>query len=726
MKTLGTGLTQTRAGKALCALAFTLACFMGASAIGGMILASKSECYRPAVASYYDTDNCAYQVQRMANQLMRAYAADGLQASAEIYEADQTNLRFRISLVDEDGSEQQLVRANYDDDQETQYGVRYYFVCTKDGAYTSRIVANRDSLLEGWAPGGSPLPEELLAEAAALGSALADAEARLGEQAEATPAGGEETATGSARIAGVYLLEADLADPITVPSSYSGGLKFQYDLFNAVYPLRYAFIWMIGVGAALALANLILLLCGAGRLAGREGVVFCWFDRIPMELSLCGILAGVVVVLYVGAQFGITRIGAFFFAYDAVSIYSYGGGSVALGVAGIIGVLAAACTAFVLGVLAWVLAFARAAKSGHAFRNFWSIRFLAWLAGVVRCMRLAPKTALIVACFVAVNGLGLAMCFGRVDFLWFEPVDYLLILPVLWCVAGAVVLYYAAGMQRLFEAARRIAAGDYTRPVALRGLAGPLCEHAGTLQNIAAGLNTAVEQRIKSERMKTELITNVSHDLKTPLTSIINYTDLLQSQPLPEKAAEYTAVLARQSARLKKLTEDLIEASKASSGAMSCTLAPASLAELCEQALGEYAPRLEQADLTPVLTMPEDGLWANVDGRLVWRVLDNLLGNACKYAQPGTRLYVAGEVRGHEAVVAVKNISREPLNISADELMERFVRGDTSRTSEGSGLGLSIARSLCELQNGRFHLSVDGDLFKAELAFAVCPAPEQQ
>ena len=231
---------------------------------------------------------------------------------------------------------------------------------------------------------------------------------------------------------------------------------------------------------------------------------------------------------------------------------------------------------------------------------------------------------------------------------------------------------------------------------------------------------------MRSERLKTELITNVSHDLKTPLTSIINYTDLLQREPLPPRAAEYAAVLARQGEKLKKLTEDLVEASKASAGAMPCHPAAVNLQELAEQALGEYEEKLAAAALTPVVSMPADGLYALADGRLTWRVLDNLLNNACKYALPGTRLYLDGTVQEHLAVLSVKNISRQPLNVSAEELMERFVRGDAARSSEGSGLGLSIARSLTELQGGRFRLVVDGDLFKAELALPLTLPPQAQ
>jgi signal transduction histidine kinase len=223
-----------------------------------------------------------------------------------------------------------------------------------------------------------------------------------------------------------------------------------------------------------------------------------------------------------------------------------------------------------------------------------------------------------------------------------------------------------------------------------------------------------VNERIKSERFKAELITNVSHDLKTPLTSIISYVDLLKTtQQTDPKAQEYIAVLDRKSQRLKKLTEDLVEASKASTGVLAVNREKLSAGQLIDQALGEWSERLEAKGLRTVVTLPEGETWLYADGRHLWRILDNLLGNCAKYALEGTRVYL-DLARGHgQVVLSVKNISREALNIPPERLMERFVRGEESRTGEGSGLGLSIARSLTELQGGTFDLAVDGDLFKA-------------
>lgn len=238
------------------------------------------------------------------------------------------------------------------------------------------------------------------------------------------------------------------------------------------------------------------------------------------------------------------------------------------------------------------------------------------------------------------------------------------------------------------------------------------------LNSIGDGMALAVEERMRSERMKTELITNVSHDLKTPLTSIINYIDLLKDESLPvEQHREYIDVLERQSAKLKKLTEDVVEASKAVSGAIEVNWEELDVTELLEQSVGEYSERLQAAEIEPVVHMPQDSILLLADGRLLCRVLDNLITNILKYAQPGTRAYFDLSADQGRLEIAIKNISKAPLDIPAEELMERFVRGDSSRSNEGSGLGLSIALSLTKLMGGELELILDGDLFKALITF---------
>jgi signal transduction histidine kinase len=250
-----------------------------------------------------------------------------------------------------------------------------------------------------------------------------------------------------------------------------------------------------------------------------------------------------------------------------------------------------------------------------------------------------------------------------------------------------------------------------------------LRRHAEDLNAIGAGMARAVEQRLRGERLKTELITNVSHDIKTPLTSIINYIDLLRQENLPDRAGEYVTVLERQSRRLSKLTDDLTEAAQAATGDLPTELRATGVCELVNQAVGEYSAQFAAQSLEPVVSLPAEEISVLADGRRLWRVMDNLLANACKYSLPGTRVYVDVRREENETVIACKNISRERLNIDSEELTERFVRGDASRSGEGSGLGLNIARSLVELQHGRFTLAIDGDLFKAEIRFPALAAP---
>ena len=282
----------------------------------------------------------------------------------------------------------------------------------------------------------------------------------------------------------------------------------------------------------------------------------------------------------------------------------------------------------------------------------------------------------------------------------------------------AGVIWLVLSFRKLQEGGKELAAGNLDHQVPLTGLKGPFRSHGEDLNHIRDGIRAAVEEQMKSERMKTALITNVSHDIKTPLTSIISYVDLLKKQEMPtQEAKEYLEVLDRQSARLKKLTEDLVEASKASTGNLTVNLEPTDVNVLLAQSVGEYQERLTANDLTPVLTPSPASPVILADGRLLWRVFDNLLSNIRKYAQPGTRVYLSCETAGDRVAVLFRNISASPLNISAGELMERFVRGDESRSTEGSGLGLSIAQDLTRLQGGTFALEIDGDLFKARVEF---------
>jgi len=278
-----------------------------------------------------------------------------------------------------------------------------------------------------------------------------------------------------------------------------------------------------------------------------------------------------------------------------------------------------------------------------------------------------------------------------------------------------LVLYGAYCFGVLRDAARKMSGGNLEEKVDNQLLAGCFGEFAGHLNALGDTCIEAARQQMKSERMKSELITNVSHDIKTPLTSIINYVDLLQKTDDEQERAEYLEVLDRQSQRLKKLIEDLMEMSRASSGNVAVEITPTDVTEAVNQALGEFADTLETCGLTVMLKAPAEPVMALGDGKHLWRVLSNCLSNVVKYAMPGTRVYVDVVKRGTKVEVSIKNISAGMLNISAEELMERFVRGDSSRNTEGNGLGLNIAKSLMELMGGRLELVVDGDLFKVVL-----------
>ena len=450
-------------------------------------------------------------------------------------------------------------------------------------------------------------------------------------------------------------------------------------------------------------ADLIFLCCAAGHRKGREDIVPNLQDRIPLDL-------------YLGAA-GLSGVGLLVLIMEVLIHEDLVRMLAALGLSVLLLLVALAtlltlCTRFKLGkwwrntVVWWCgtlcTRFCRSVWRG--VQSFFRLFPLTWRSVAVVCVLLFVQTMLTLLMFDSYNPGGW--------FLMTVAVDGLIVLAT---------MLVTRHLQQLREAGRALASGDFDRKIDTSRMRGSLREHGEDLNSLGYGLSIAVEQKMRSERLKTELITNVSHDIKTPLTSIINYVDLLQKEPSEEERAQYLDVLDRQAHRLKKLTEDLVEASKASTGNLPVHLAPTSLSELLDQAIGEYEDRLQQAGLSAITVLPETDLTVLADGRLLWRVLDNLLNNACKYAQSGTRVYLEAKPDQNQVVLTVKNISRQQLNLSPDELMERFVRGDSSRNTEGSGLGLNIARSLVELQKGTFDLSIDGDLFKATITLPKCP-----
>ena len=446
-------------------------------------------------------------------------------------------------------------------------------------------------------------------------------------------------------------------------------------------------IFLTALFALLALFCFCFSMASAGHWAGHEGIHLTWLDKIPADVWLLVLLC----TFFIGWE-------AFYYEWGRVFF----------------------CAALVPLVLLFLCAFAAQCKAGTVLRGALIGRIARFLWRIVRAvfrallhtlvrLPLVWKTALVGLVIAGAEFLLYINDFYRVRYGVFLALKLVELLAV---------LYIAVSLRTLQKGGEKLSQGDFSSTIDTRYLIGDFKRYGQELNDVQDGLEQAVQEQMKAEHLKTELITNVSHDIKTPLTSIVNYVDLLKKEDMPSPAArEYIAVLDRQSHRLKKLTEDLVEASKASSGALNVELQPTDVNVLLSQIEGEYQERLAACHLTLVTQPPAPGTMIQADSRLLSRVMDNLVSNVCKYALENTRVYVTAAVRDGQAVISFKNVSRDELNISPDELMERFVRGDASRHSEGSGLGLSIARSLVQLQGGTFALSIDADLFRADIVF---------
>ena len=459
-------------------------------------------------------------------------------------------------------------------------------------------------------------------------------------------------------------------------------MVFFYDVWSP-HP-----VWLLVVTvlcAVVTVGSLLFSLSAAGHWPGHEGIHLTWLDRIPLDVFVLA-LAGEWLI------------------YGNASYYP----SSVLGM-----------VVFVALAYLFILAFTARCKAGIVLADLVVLRLLrllsrgavwAWrhLRVLVLSLPLTWKTAAVLVALMAAELLMLAYDLNEAELAVYLTLHILILGTAMWQVLA---------LRKLQQGGESLAKGDFSHPITLsRGALPELKRHAANLNSVQQGIQQAVEEKMKSERLKTQLITNVSHDIKTPLTSIVNYVDLLQKEDVqPEAAREYIAVLDRQSRRLKKLTEDLVEASKASSGALPVDLQPTDVSVLFDQIVGEYQDRLADCRLTLVARPPEQAVSVYADGKLLSRVMDNLVSNICKYALEDTRVYAVAACDEEHVTISFKNVSRDELNISPDELMERFVRGDASRHTEGSGLGLSIAGSLVHLMGGTFHLSIDGDLFRADI-----------
>ena len=480
-----------------------------------------------------------------------------------------------------------------------------------------------------------------------------------------------------------------------------------WNILKTVWQYRYDLFYSLGIGLFLFAATAVYLCCAAGRSPKSDEIRPGGLNRIPLDLYAFVTFLGSVFVLSIGFE------AIYFLArYQPqlltpfIALTGYGICLV------IVGFFFACAAQFKTPQGFWWR---------HSVTGFVLIRIVRFIRLILRGLRSVARmlpviwqwllTAFVMVLCVAVSLLMLIISHGIFQVFWL----LVFAATVLGCIA--VVCYGGWCFGTLIRGAQYMAQGNLYYQIPTRYLFGAFRDFAIQLNSLAGAAQIAAQRQLRSERMKTELITNVSHDIKTPLTSIINYVDLLKLPHTDEEAGQYLEVIDRQSQRLKKLVEDLMEMSKASTGNMTVEVSRMDAAETINQVLGEFSDKLARAGLTPVFRAPEETVYMMADGRLVWRVMSNLLGNAVKYAMPNTRLYIDLLSLEGRVIISLKNISREELNVNADELLERFVRGDLSRNTEGSGLGLNIAQSLMELQKGKLQLLVDGDLFKVNLVF---------
>ncbi len=459
-------------------------------------------------------------------------------------------------------------------------------------------------------------------------------------------------------------------------------------IFKVIHQLKYYFLPLTVLFGLQSVGSFVYLIAAAGRRRYTNDVVGSFLTRIPLDILLPSIPLSAFLII------------AFFERVRIVPTdFSYGGAALLL----IFGILCGVALMVVMMDIAVRL------KQGKWWKNTIIYRLIRLICLFVKLVlnRLPVFIKSIFFMGLLFVGALFVIFLGRS-----ASVLSVLLFLFAFAVLFVIVFYFSILLDTLLKGTDRLAKGKLDEKISASHMIGDFKKAAENLNSIGNGMNLAVAERMKSERFRTELITNVSHDIKTPLTSIINYSDLILSEECEnEKIREYADVLARQSGKLKRLTEDLIEASKAANGMVTVNVVPMESSVLFGQMTGEYGEKLKERQLELIASAEDCVLLA--DGRLIWRIFDNLMNNVFKYAQAGTRVYLDCKQVDDYAQIVLRNTSREQLNISAEELMERFVRGDSARTSEGNGLGLSIARSFTELQRGSFKIEIDGDLFKA-------------
>lgn len=488
---------------------------------------------------------------------------------------------------------------------------------------------------------------------------------------------------------------------------YEDTFRQDNQIFSEYYSYTFPAL-VIGVVTAIAAIWLFVhILRRSGRISGDDTAVYLTpIDRIPVEILFIVGLAELIVIFAALESMAVS---------DSRSIAE---------ITSLEYIMVVGCFEglYLLGIT-WLLSIVRQVKAGclwqHSLIRSGYIFCRKLVQTVSRQKNLAAKTAECFAFYLLINGVLILMLILGVD-----NSAPLASLGALLLIIGFNVyililqIRKAKGEESIREATKALAEGDleYVAPKMKRLYTEQ--EIIDNIDHLSDGLHKAIEKSLYDERMKTELITNVSHDIKTPLTSIINYVELIKREEVDnEKVQHYLEVLDKKSQRLKQLTEDLVEVSRISSGNIELERVPIDFGELLRQAMGEFEDKFTEHELKMVERIPEEAHMIFADGRRTFRIMDNLLQNIYKYAMPGTRVYIDLTCENERVRLEIKNISKAPLNIEVSELMERFVRGDQSRTTEGSGLGLSIARDLVRMQDGEFQIYLDGDLFKVVIEF---------
>lgn len=481
---------------------------------------------------------------------------------------------------------------------------------------------------------------------------------------------------------------------------------YQREIVYEKYGSKVQLVGIMGCAAAiLFIVGVIWLTAIAGRRTRDEALHLNAFDRWKTEIAAALVItAWIFPVLFISAGAGTrsTQYSAYAAEYTVKQMNGY---DIMPNMILWIAIAVWTCALFLTGYLSLV----RRLKGKTLWKNCILRVVLQFFKMIFSNMNILWKFILLFAAFVLIHWMTLS-----------SGGSGILIAATFISEAAAFLclLRSAVGRQRMRVGIERISYGEVNYKIPLDGLRGEPLMLAERVNAIGDGLDAALEKSIKSERLKTDLITNVSHDIKTPLTSIINYIDLLKKENLQDpKVQRYLEILEQKAQRLKTLTEDVVEASKVSSGNITLELMKINLVEMIQQTSGEFEEKLKARNLTEVLTLPDEELLIKADGRRIWRIIENVYNNAAKYAMEGSRIYADLSATNTTVTFNLKNVSQHPLNITADELTERFIRGDVSRSTEGSGLGLSIAKSLTTMQGGTFDLYLDGDLFKVMITF---------